>query len=120
MQRSASLKPRRRKAVTGLEAKHLKRVAAMGCLVCGRPATVHHVTGWADRMGRAPRSERRIVPLCNERPFPHHQKVFDDESNPTSVEGLSHRGFYQRYGIDLMATAEQLWRETCEAVGQEG
>lgn len=85
----------------------------MGCLVCGRAATVHHVTGHADRIGRVARSDRRVVPLCNARPFPHHQKVFDDESNPTSVEGLSHRGFFKRYGIDLMAEAERLWEESC-------
>lgn len=81
------------------------RVRRMPCLVCCAPATLHHVTGLADRMGRVSRREDRVVPLC---PI-HHQKVFDPKaSDPVSVEGLSHRGFYLRHGIDLMAEAERL------------
>lgn len=35
--------------------RHHERVAQMPCLVCGAwPVDVHHVVGWADRMGRAP------------------------------------------------------------------
>lgn len=90
------------------EAAHLALVAAMPCLVCGKPATVHHVTGFADRPGRIPRSHRRVVPLCP----PHHQKVFDPvAADPISVEGLSHQGFFTKYGIDLMAVGNRLWTE---------
>ena len=81
------------------------RVGRMPCLVCGAPSTIHHVTGYADRMGRVSRREDRIVPLC---PM-HHQKVFDPKaSDPVSVEGLGHQGFYRKHGIDLMAVAERL------------
>jgi len=81
------------------------RIAALGCLVCKAPATIHHVTGWADRMGRAPKRHDRVVPLC---PI-HHQAVFDPfASDPVSVERLGHRKFYKRHGIDLMAEAERL------------
>lgn len=77
----------------------------MPCLVCGAASTIHHVTGYHDRMGRAPRREDRIVPLC---PM-HHQAVFDPyASAPVSVERLGHRGFFQEHGIDLMAEAERL------------
>jgi hypothetical protein len=70
-------------------------------LVCGGQATVHHVTGYADRMGRAPRSHMRVVPLC-----PVHHQI--QHGPRDSVEALGHRGFYKVHGIDLMAAAERL------------
>lgn len=88
---------------TASEKRHIAAVAAMPCLVCGGKATVHHVTGYADRIGRAARSHMRVVPLCPE----HHQIQFGSYS----VEALSHRGFYKHYGIDLMAEAERLANE---------
>ena len=94
-----------KRAATAAEKAHRDKVAKLGCLVCREPATIHHVTGFADRMGRAPRREDRIVPLC---PM-HHQAVFDPyASAPISVERLGHRGFFQEHGIDLMAEAERL------------
>lgn len=91
-----------------MEKRHIERVAAMGCLVSGRPATVHHVTGYADRIGRLPRSHMRIVPLAPE----YHQAVYDNASMPKSVEMLGHRGFYREHGIDLLAEAERLWTDS--------
>lgn len=88
--------------------RHHDRVAALGCLVCGGPATLHHVTGYADRMGRFARSDKLVAPLC---PV-HHQAVFDHASMPVSVERLGHRGFYQEHGIDLYARAMELWAES--------
>jgi len=103
-------KPRESAPPTAEERRHISKVRQLGCLVCGRPATIHHVTGYADKMGRAPRSHTRIVPLC---PL-HHQAVFDPiASDPQSVERLTHRGFYKKYGIDLMAEAEKLWEQSC-------
>jgi len=97
------------KKPTKAERKHFDRVASLGCLVCGDPATIHHVTGYADRIGRAPKRHDRVAPLC---PV-HHQKVFDPSNRyPVSVEGLGHRGFFQEHGIDLMAHAERLWAES--------
>ena len=93
------------------EARHHERIRReFGCLVCGmRPATLHHVTGYADRMGRFSRSHKRVVPLCG----PHHQKVWDPiASDPISVEGLGHQGFYEKHGIDLLAKADDLWAES--------
>ena len=39
--------------------RHLDRVAAMGCLVCGGPAEVHH-----ERTGHRARDDSYVVPLC--------------------------------------------------------
>lgn len=94
-----------KRAPTAAERRHRNRVGTMPCLVCGGASTIHHVTGSAHHMGRLPRREDRIVPLC---PM-HHQAVFDPlASDPVSVERLNHRGFYVKHGIDLMAEAERL------------
>lgn len=89
---------------TAIDKRHFDRIAAMPCLVCGRQATVHHVTA-SIHGGRLTKRHDRVVPLC---PV-HHQKVFDPFHNdPQSVEALGHRGFYRKFGIDLLAEAERL------------
>jgi len=84
------------------ERRHIGKVKQLPCLVCGVwPVDAHHVIGYADRMGRAPKRHDRVVPLCK----PHH----DVQHGPkTSAHALSHKGFYECYGIDLMAEAERL------------
>ena len=105
------VKPKAGAPPTAEEERHIKRVRAMPCLVSGKAATVHHVTGYADRPGRFGRSHRLVVPLAPE----YHQKVRDPKaSDPISVEGLGHRGFFRKYGIDLLAEAERLWGESNE------
>lgn len=79
-------------------------IAEQGCLVCRRPATVHHVTARADAKGRLARFDHVVTPLC---PV-HHQIQFGPRE---SVEALSHQGFYREYGIDLLATANALWEQ---------
>ena len=101
-------KPKAGAPPTAEERRHMERVASLPCLVCGSRATVHHVTGYADRIGRIARSHKRVVPLC---PV-HHQAVYDNASMPQSVEILGHRGFYLEWGIDLLAEAERLWSES--------
>jgi len=89
---------------TAAQKRNMDRIAGMGCLVCGGPSTVHHVTA-SIHGGRLTRRHDRVVPLC---PM-HHQKVFDPFHNdPQSVEALGHRGFYRKFGIDLLAEAERL------------
>jgi hypothetical protein len=96
------------KPATALEKRHVKRVRRMPCLVSGkRPATAHHVTAYADRMGRFTRTDRLVVPLAAEYHLIQH-------GPKTSVEALGHRGFFQMYGIDLYAEAVRLWEETLE------
>lgn len=88
----------------------MARVAELPCLVSGRrPVTLHHVTSYADRMGRFSRSHRLIVPLA-----PEYHLIQHDPHQTMSVEALGHRGFYQEWGIDLLAEAERLWAETVE------
>ena len=82
----------------------MDRVAAMGCLVSGRPATLHHVTASIEG-GRVARSHKRVVPLAPE----YHLIQWGPKS---SVEALGHRGFYLTYGIDLLTIADWLWSES--------
>lgn len=103
-----------RNAPTAEEKAHMAYVASLPCLVCGAQSTVHHVTS-SIHGGRIARSHKRVVPLCNV--APHHQAVFDKASDPQSVEMLSHRGFYERYGIDLLAEAERIWESRNEHDG---
>lgn len=92
------------KTPTKADRERFDRIAAMGCLVCKRPATIHHVTA-SIHGGRLTRRHDRVVPLCPA----HHQAVFDPFANdPVSVERLGHRGFYRKFGIDLLAEAERL------------
>lgn len=110
MLKRGTLKRGRRKEPTALEKRHWNRIAAMGCLACGAPAQIHHVTAYADRMGRIARSHQLVAPLCQT----HHQAIYDNASMPVSVERLGHRGFFREHGIDLFAVAERLWAETLE------
>lgn len=71
-------------------------------------ATVHHVTATAHG-GRISRSHKRVVPLCPK----HHQIQWGDES----VEALSHKGFHDRWGIDLLEAADALWRASTGLIG---
>ena len=93
----------KRKAVPAVERRHMARVAEMGCLVCGGPSTIHHVT--SDGHKRLTRSHRRVVPLC-----PRHHQI--QHGPRESVEALGHAGFQATYGIDLLFAADQLWSES--------
>lgn len=103
--RTAPMKVKPRKAPTAAEKRHLRRVAETGCLVCGEPSTVHHVT--SDGFQRLTRTHERITPLC---PV-HHMIQFGPK---VSVEALGHAGFTATYGIDLLAVATRLWAESQE------
>jgi hypothetical protein len=79
----------------------------MPCLNCRAPApsSIHHVTAPITG-GRIARSHKRVVPLC----YACHQH----DGGPESVERLSHAGFYERHGVDLLAEADRLWLESEE------
>lgn len=105
------LAPKASAPPTRSEKRHMDRVTKMPCLVCGNPSTLHHVTGWADKIGRKTRTHKCVVPLCAK----HHQKVFDPKnSDPISVEGLGHQKFFQKHGKDLCAIGDLLWLESKE------
>lgn len=94
---------RARRAVPDAEKRYMARIAAMPCLVCGRKATVHHVTA-SIHGGRLSRSNYRVVPLC-----PVHHQI--QHGPRESVEALGHGGFFERYNIDLLAVADRLRAE---------
>lgn len=89
--------------MTAAEKRHHVRVREIGCLVCGSPASAHHVVGYADRMGRLSKNDRLVTPICPN----HHQH------GPDAVHSIGHRKFYERFGIDLLAEA---WRLEAESV----
>jgi hypothetical protein len=93
---------------TVAERDHWHRLIYMGCLVCGRAATIHHVTAKIVP-GRHSRSHKRVVPLCPA----HHQIQWGPRE---SVEALGHEGFYHVHGIDLWEVAEHEWENSSGAM----
>lgn len=94
-------------SVKTAEARHLSRVAAIGCILCrylgtpGTPAEIHHLR---EGQGAAQRgSNWTCVPLCPE----HHRGA-------SGLHGLGTRGFAARYKLDelmlLELTLEELLR----------
>jgi hypothetical protein len=89
---------------TAAERQHMTYVASLPCLVSGEAGvTIHHVSAYADRIGRFSRSHRLIVPLR-----PEYHLIQHDSHQTLSVEALGHRGFYREHGIDLLAEARKL------------
>jgi hypothetical protein len=100
MLRRSAFKPSRKYKPKELERFH-GYVAEQGCLVCERPATVHHVRGYADKPGSITRDHWLVVPLC-----PAHHLI---QHGPRwSVEALGHQRFFSVHGIDLYAEATRL------------
>lgn len=64
-------------------------VASQGCMISGRPATIHHVLICGGR-----RDDHRILPLAPEYHLIQH-------GPRTSIEALGKRGFEARYGVDI-------------------
>jgi len=71
-------------------------VRNIGCLVCGRDASIHHCI--SDGNQRISKSHWHITPLCPE----HHQ-------GPLGYHGLgSHDLFYEMYRINLYDVGLQI------------
>lgn len=101
------MKPKAGAPPTAAERRHMARVASLPCLVSGQHhVTLHHVSGYADRMGRFARSHGLVVPLA-----PEYHLI---QWGPQSVESIGHQGFYIVHGIDLLAEAERLAVESRE------
>src|SRR3546814_20403026 len=93
---------RRMKSPPPKQPRHMARVAAMGCIICGGPAEVHHV-----RTGNQGRDDARVVPLC---PF-HHR------DSRMGFHGLGRALlFYAAPGSSLSAQAERLAAEQVDIV----
>lgn len=76
-----------------------------GCLVCGRPPSIHHVTT-KNGYNRLPRNHYRVTPLCHD----HHQ-------GNTGFHKLGHERFVEEHGIDLYEEALQNIEEYCDSQG---
>jgi len=84
-------KPRRGRVV---DRQYTAWLAGLGCLVCGKRATVHHV-----RQYGSPKNDTRTLPLCPE----HHQI----QAGLHSIEALGKRKFEAMYGVDLETAIRQ-------------
>jgi hypothetical protein len=82
------------------DADHLRFVASLPCLVCGRkPSHAHHVRFAQPRAMGAKVSDEFTVPLC----FLHHRSLHDSGSEQT---------FWQVHAIDPLVQAKQLWEQS--------
>lgn len=82
---------------TAEEARFLELVASLGCLICGKPASVHHIMHAPGKQRR--RDHRFVAPLCRE----HHQ-------GDSGVHGLgSESAFLALWGVDLVGWAMTAW-----------
>lgn len=76
-----------KKAPTKGEREHMSKVASLGCLVCQRPANVHHIRPVG--LGIGMRSGHyQTIPLCHD----HHQGQF-------SIHNCKEQ-FEARYGTE--------------------
>ena len=79
---------------------HLKYVASLPCLICGRtPAHAHHLRFVQPRSLGSKPSDEWTVPLC-----PIHHRALHDAGREEE--------WWQAKGIDAKAEAEKLWRTT--------
>ena len=77
----------KKKVATKGEREHLSKVASLGCLVCQRPANVHHIRPVGLGMGMRS-GHYQTIPLCRE----HHQGQF-------SIHNCKEQ-FEARYGTE--------------------
>lgn len=78
------------KAATAEEKRHMGRVAALGCIICGGAATIHHCGTY---MGGG-RDHKRVIPLCWE----HH----------LGAEGIDGKRMGKRVWEEKYGTEEEL------------
>lgn len=75
--------------------EHMARIAARGCLICGRPAQAHHCDVVLPK-GMGPKvSDFCVVPLC-----PTHHT---DDKHDCAHGYLGERAWWARHGVDVGA-----------------
>ena len=73
----------KKKVATRLEREHMSKVASLGCLVCQRPANVHHIRPVG--LGIGMRSGHyQTIPLCHD----HHQGQFSIHNCKEQFEAM--------------------------------
>ena len=73
----------KKKVATKGEREHMSKVASLGCLVCQRPANVHHIRPIG--LGIGMRSGHyQTIPLC----YDHHQGQFSIHNCKEQFEAM--------------------------------
>jgi hypothetical protein len=79
---------------------HLKFIASLPCLICGRtPSQAHHLRFAQPRAMGKKASDEYVVPLC----VLHHRALHDVGSEET---------WWQEHHIDALVEAEKFWRQS--------
>ena len=73
----------KKKVATKLEREHMSKVASLGCLVCQRPANVHHIRPVGLGIGMRSGHDQTI-PLC----YDHHQGQFSIHNCKEQFEAM--------------------------------
>jgi len=84
----------------------LERVAALGCILCGRPAEIHHLRGGQGMAQRA--DDKEVIPLCSE----HHR----DGGRGTAIHA-GRESFEARFGTERELLEEVNWRLEAGDIG---
>ena len=87
-----------KKPATKAEKAHMDRVASIGCLICRRPAAIHHAR-MPFTSGKR-RNNMKVIPLCPS----HHQH------DAISAHGMYHDKFFELYGseADMLDEVEDI------------
>ena len=72
-----------KKVATKAEREHMSKVASLGCLVCQRPANVHHIRPIGLGIGNRS-SHYETIPLC----YDHHQGQFSIHNSKQEFEAM--------------------------------
>ena len=87
-----------KKKATKSERDHMSRVSSIGCLICRRPAAIHHAR-MPFTSGKR-RNNMKVIPLCPS----HHQH------DAISAHGMHHDKFFELYGSesDMLDKVEKI------------
>ena len=72
-----------KKVATKAEREHMSKVASLGCLICQRPANVHHIRPIGLGIGNRS-SHYETIPLCHD----HHQGQFSIHNSKQEFEAM--------------------------------
>jgi hypothetical protein len=87
-----------KKVATKDEREHMSKVASLGCLICQRPANVHHIRPIGLGIGNRS-SHYKTIPLCRD----HHVGAFSIHNTKRQFE-------------DAYGTEEQLLHRTLKEI----
>lgn len=96
-----------KKSATKSDKEFMGRVAALGCIICKQPATIHHIR---KGMGMGQRNtHRKILPLCHN----HHQ-------GKEGIHTLGTKTWQAKYGDEEMLLSRVMTElKITEGIGHE-